>query len=123
MLDFIKHNNMKKLFLFAAILFGLSAGAQTYDSSLSMPYMSMEPVTWIRDKPQVNRLYVVTLRDNIMVSATINWFVAADSMVIANGTMQISGEDYTQWNPLDLSALFYYVAENKAGRLNLDILD
>ena len=95
------------------------------DTVKNMNYVQIAPVTWIRNQPQVQRLYVYTAFNDYTTTATVAYQLCVNpapdtwAYIVASGTYQITGEDYVIFSASGIDYLFTYLADSS--RLNLDI--
>ena len=62
---------------------------------------------------EATKLECFITKDNLIDSATLSWYILSDNTEeLANGVIQISGDDYTQWS--DNAYAWNYIA-NKLG--------
>jgi len=123
----IKHNNMKTLIL---LLLSSTATAQSvhYDTALARSYVNVSPVSvppYLRTVSSITRLYARLTDDNLYSSGVFNYELRGLSengyVIVASGSYNISGSDYTNWNANDNMAAFQFVASQSD--LSLTIIE
>ena len=90
------------------------------DSGLNINYVLLQPFKVQYNSPtECTRLYVISIQDNLLDSATFQYRLADDiGNVYAIDTVTISNEDYVAWNGNDSSYPFSFCAS----QLNLSLI-
>jgi hypothetical protein len=124
---------MKKILLVATILFAFcfSSKAQQVkiDTSLSALYCEFDTITFTRNLPAANRLYIGLVSDNMYSQVTVKWEVRSSlvadvyALLIAKGIHTLTPQLYSEWedNGYSNEWIFNYIATNPEDNLNLNL--